>query len=226
MRGALFPLAVVFVFCTVSPAPAEEPHAPPVLTPALVRQLGSACPGAAPYADALARGSDEADAAAAAQLFENCAGDGRRQHAEARRFIASAAAGGAYLALGLLRHDPAMLRRSIDATDEMRRAVPVSDEQIRRWSTIPDAIDMEHHKLLIVTTCGIGDPSVAAAYINVAAHDGAAWITAARAPLTGCPALAANAYDPPDKAHPLTLPRGTDTKRPDPAIDRDVHVGH
>ncbi|HTD36134.1 MAG TPA: hypothetical protein VK669_01375 [Candidatus Limnocylindrales bacterium] len=196
------------------------------MTPALVRQLTAACPGSARYAEALARGSGEADAAAGAQLFQNCAADGRRQRAEARRFIASTAAGGAYLALGLLRHDSAMLQRSLDATDEMRRAVPVSDEQIRRWSAIPDAIDMEHHKLLIVTSCGIGDPAVAASYINVAAHDGAAWIVAARPPLTDCPPLAANAYDPADKAHAMTLPRGTATGRPNPAIEPDVHLGH
>ncbi|HEX3465622.1 MAG TPA: hypothetical protein VHS78_16350 [Candidatus Elarobacter sp.] len=196
-----------------------------MLTPLVARQLAVACPAAARYADALVRGSDADEAAAGAQLFEDCAGLGRRQKAEARRQIASTAAGAAYLALGVLRHDTAALQHAIDATAELRAYVPLSDEQIRRWSAIPDAIDMERHKLLISNACGLGDPVVTAAYVNVAAHEGTAWITAARAALTDCPPMNATAYDPPDKAHPMTLPRATASGRPDPAINKDEAKG-
>ncbi|HTD35733.1 MAG TPA: hypothetical protein VK665_18940 [Candidatus Elarobacter sp.] len=223
MRSALFFLAVPLVASALSPARAEEPHAPPLLTPLIARQLAVACPGTARYADALATGSGAADAAAAARLFENCAGDGRRQRAEARRMIASAAAGAAHLAVAVLRHDPVELQRSIDATAELRADVPLSDDQIRRWSAIPDAIDMERRKLLIANDCAIGDPAVTAAYINVAARRGTAWISVARPLLTGCPPLAATAYDLPDKAHPMTLPRSSGTGRVilDPELLKD-----
>jgi predicted metal-binding protein len=193
-----------------------------VLTPLIARQLAVACPGTARFAEALAMGSDAVQAAAGAQLFENCAGNGRRERAEARRIIASAAAGAAHLALGVLRNDAAELQRSIDATAELRADVPLSDDQIRRWSAIPDAIDMERRKLLVANGCAVGDPAVTAAYVNVAARQGTAWISAARPLLTGCPPLAATAYDPPDKAHPMTLlPRGTVPGRPDPAIVKE-----
>lgn len=226
MRALALSLAVSAVATTASSAWAEEPHAPPVLTPPLARQLVVACPGTAHYADALARGSGEADAAAAASKFENCAGAARRARTEARRQIASTAAGAAYLSLGLLRHDTAMFQRAVDATAELRSLLPLSDDQIRRWTAIPDAVDLTRRKLLIATDCGIGDPTPTAAYINVAAHDGSAWIAVARPSPEGCPALPATAYDGPEKPVPMTVPRGTTVKRPDPAINQDEAKGH
>jgi hypothetical protein len=222
MRALVFSLAVSAVAATASPARAEDPHAPPVLTPPLARQLVVACPGTARYADALARGSGEADAAAAASQFENCAGAARRARTEARRQIASTAAGAAYLTLGLLRHDAAMLQRAVDATAELRALLPLSDDQVRRWTAIPDAVDLKRRKLLIATECAIGDPTLAAAYVNVAARDGSAWIAVARPSPEGCPALPATAYDGPEKPVPMTLlPRGTIPGRPTPAIMPD-----
>ena len=218
MRARVLSLALSAVAATASSAWAEEPHAPPVLTPPLARQLVVACPGTARFADALARGSGEADAVVAASAFENCAGMARRARTDARRQIASTAAGAAYLTLGVLRHDAAMFQRAADATAELRNLLPLSDDQVRRWTAIPDAVDLTHRKLLIATACGIGDPTLAAAYINVAAHDGSAWIAVARPPLDGCPPIPTTAYDGPEKPVPFTLPRGTATGRPNPAV--------
>jgi hypothetical protein len=219
MRAVLLTLAVSAVAATAFPAAAEEPQAPPVLTPPLARQLGVACPGTARYAEALAAGSGEADAVAAASQFENCAGAARRARTEPRRQIASTAAGGAYLALGLLHHDAAMLQRAVDATAELRAFLPLSDEQIRRWTIIPDAVDLTRRKLLIATECGIGDPALTAAYINVAAREGSAWIAVTRPSQASCPPLPTTAYDGPQKPVPMTVPRGTGTGRPNPAVD-------
>jgi hypothetical protein len=221
MRALALSLAVSAVAATASSAWAEEPHAPPVLTPPLARQLVVACPGTTRFADALARGSGEADAALAAPAFENCAGAARRARTEPRRQIASTAAGAAYLTLGLLRHDAAMLQRAVDATIELRKMLPLSDDQVRSWSAIPDAVDLTRRKLLIANHCGIGDPTLAAAYINVAARDGSAWIAVARPSSEGCPPIAATAYDGPEKPVPFTVPRGTGTGRPNPAYMPD-----
>lgn len=74
-----------------------------------------------------------------------------------------------------------MLRHAIDATARLRSDLPASDEIIRRWPIIPDEYDVRRHEVVIRIDCGSG-VGANAAYINVAAHQGSAWVTTPREP--------------------------------------------
>lgn len=169
-------------------------HAPPTLTPLIARDVAAACPGTAAYAEELARGIGERDAAVAAPLFDACAARMRHGFSDLRRRVASTAVGATYLSLGLLRRDPALLRKSIDATAEVRGMFPAANDEIRQWSVIPDLYDPTHRRLVVRTDCPFGGLGEDASYINVAAHDGNAWVTTPRAGNPACGALSADFY--------------------------------
>jgi hypothetical protein len=154
-------------------------HAPPTLTPLAARALSAACPGTSAYADALVRGAAAAEAAAAAPLFDSCAAAAHRDFDRRRETAANVGVGAAYLSRGLLGHDAAMLRRAIDATASLRSGVPATDETIRQWPIIPDEYDVLRHQVVIRLDCNAG-VAPNAAYINVAARQGSAWIATPR----------------------------------------------
>src|SRR5579885_1086974 len=154
--SARFVALTIAMAAVTAAAPSEAAPvrlAPPTLTPLVARQVVAACPGTERYADALVSGIREADAAAAAPLFDACAASHRRDYANTARWAASTAVGATYLSLGLLRHDPALLRRAVDATTELRSLAIVDDGVIRSWPTIPDFYNASHQTAIIVTTC-------------------------------------------------------------------------
>ncbi|HEX3465620.1 MAG TPA: hypothetical protein VHS78_16340 [Candidatus Elarobacter sp.] len=175
--ASLLGIAVLAMPLAVS---AAEQHAPPTLTPLVANAVAAACPGTDRYAQALVRGIGERDATAAAPAFDACAASARHDYSDFRRHLASTAVGAAYLSLALLRHDPALLRRSIDATAELRSYVRASDDDIRRWPIIPDSLAPHGDTLIVRTDCAPPYPETDAAYINVAAHAGSAWISTPR----------------------------------------------
>jgi len=224
MRTRVVSLLGLAVFALpVAASAAGETHAPPTLSPNVARDVAYVCPGTAPYAEALVRGISEPQAAAAAPVFDACAAGLRHAGIDRTRQTASTAVGATYLSLGLLRHDPALLRRSIDATDELRRNYIVPDEDIRRWPIIPDEFDQRHDRLIVSTVCDGAGLSEDAAYINVAAHRGVAWITAAREPVRCTPARK-DVYSASGFLGPATSPFGTTdySARPNPAIEPDL----
>jgi hypothetical protein len=190
---AVLALPVASIGLAGAPAFAAEPaRAPATLTPLVARDVAFACPGTERYAEALVGGITESDAAAAAPLFDACAAAAKHAYDDRRRHLASTAVGAAYLSLALLRHDPALLRRSIDATDELHRDAAVSDDEIRRWPIIPDDLEARRHTLIVRTDCPAGSVTLDAAYLNVAAHAGFAW-AAPRAPAS-CPPVRPDTY--------------------------------
>jgi hypothetical protein len=219
-RGLLALLSAATIVAGPLAAGAAERQAPPTLTPLVARDVAYACPGTERYAEALVRGITEREAASAAPLFDACAAGAKRDYGDYRRHAASTAVGAAYLSLGLLRHDPALLRRAIDATAEQRRDVTTaSDQDIRRWPVIPDEYDARRD-------CPSGTEAIDAAYINVAAHAGTAWVTAPRA-AAPCPAvrpdvyLASRGFPGPEPSRP-----GPNyAVRPYPAIEPDLNNG-
>jgi hypothetical protein len=158
---------------------ASDAQAPPTPTPLVARDVATACPGTSGYADALARGATAEEASAAAPLFDACARSAHRDFYPLRESAANVAVGAAYLSRGVLNHDPAMLRRAIDATAALRAYVRANDETIRRWPIIPDEYDARSQEVVIRTDCA-HSWGANAAYINVAAHQGSAWITTPR----------------------------------------------
>ena len=177
-----FILAATLALCAVPAAAfAAERQAPPTLTLLNARSVAAVCPDTKPYADGLARGISERDAAAAAPVFDACARDAKRYGDDYRRVVASLAVGAAYLSRGLLTGDATMLQRAIDATARNRSYVAANDDTVRAWSIIPDRYDVRRHEEIISTDC-LSDVSPNAAYINVAAHHGSTWINEPRTP--------------------------------------------
>ena len=227
MRSRVVSLLGIAVLAlpVAAPAFAAEPaHAPATLTPLVARDVGYACPGTERYARALVTGITENDAAAAAPLFDACAAAAKHDSSDWRRHLASTAVGAAYLSLALLRHYPSLLRRSIDATDELHRDAGISDDDIRQWSIIPDDYVPRRHTLIVRTDCPAGAVTLDAAYLNVAAHAGSAW-AAPRAP-TSCPParsdtyLASRGFRQPESQG---FGRIDYSARPNPAIEPDVN---
>jgi hypothetical protein len=158
---------------------ASDAQAPPMLTPLVARDVTAACPGTKVYADALIRGATDEEAAAASTLFDACAASLHRRHPW-REPAANVAVGAAYLSRGLLEHDPAMLQHAIDATAVLRSSVSWTDETVRRWPIIPDQFDAPRREAVIRIDCPAGMWIADAVYINIAAHQGSAWIAAPR----------------------------------------------
>jgi hypothetical protein len=230
MRTRVVSLLGLAVFALPVAAVADGgAHAPPTLTPLIARDVAAACPGTAAYAEELARGIGERDAATAAPLFDACAARMRHGYSDLRRRVASTAVGATYLSLGLLRHDPGLLRKSIDATAEVRGMFPATSDEIHQWSVIPDAYDRMHRRLVVRTDCPFGGLAEDASYINVAAHDGSAWVTTPRAANPTCGALSDDFYAlnrwyaaipafPSEKTGSEPVGSG----RPSPAIEPDL----
>jgi hypothetical protein len=188
--------ATAMMLATTPLAQAAGGAAPPTLTPLVARDVAAACPGTAAYASALTSGIDESTAAAAAPVFDACAAGARRDVLVWRQNASSVAVGAVYLSLGLLRHDAAMLKRAVDATASLRSDVGADDQTIQAWSVIPDTYDSVHRRAIVRTDCALGTWAADAAYINVAAHTGTAWITAPRdAQPCSSPAVAYGRYE-------------------------------
>jgi len=160
-------------------AHATEAQAPPMLTPLVARDVAAACPGTGTYTDALVRGATAEQAAAAAPLFETCAISLHRRFPW-REPPVHVAAGAAYLSRGLLETDPVMLQHAIGATGALRSRVSLTDDAVRRWTIIPDDYDARRHEEVIRTDCPASMWLADATYINVAARQGSAWVTAPR----------------------------------------------
>jgi hypothetical protein len=226
MRNRVVSLVGLAIFAMpVTAVAAGEAHAPPTLTPLVARDVAYACPGTAKYAGELVRGITEVDAAAAAPLFDACAAGAKRDSTDVRRHLASTAVGAAYLSLGLLRHDPALLRRSIDATAEVRSNFLIaSDDDVRHWTVIPDQWDPRRRELILRTDCPVAAFAPDATYINVAAHAGNAWVTTPREVDPNC------AVRPPDVYARSSPSQGWSSilsapqpGRPTPAIEFDFN---
>jgi hypothetical protein len=226
MRNRVVSLVGLAIFAMpVAAVAAGEAHAPPTLTPLVARDVAYACPGTAKYAGELVRGITETDAAAAAPLFDACAAGAKRDFTDVRRQLASTAVGAAYLSLGLLRHDPALLRRSIDATAEVRRNFLIaSDDDVRRWTVIPDQYDPGHRELILRTDCPVAAFAPDATYINVAAHAGTAWVTTPRELNPNCTGRPPEVYA---RSTPFQgwsgMPTGPQSGRSTPAIEFDFN---
>jgi hypothetical protein len=194
-------------------ARAAEAQAPTTLTPAVAREVAAACPEGARYAGLLVRGITGADAATATPVFERCAAQIRLPEAQWKTAAARVALAAVELSRGLLAHDPALLRRAADETRDLRSQSFASDADVRSWSVIPDYYDAQQRQIVL------DDPSACArgyadnaAYINVAARAGTAWITEQRpapatlTPMVACaPRYAAAAAIRPSDPAPFTM---------------------
>jgi hypothetical protein len=171
-------------------AAASEPHAPPMLTPAVARDASDACPSTETYAAALVRGITRDEAAAAAPAFASCAALDRLPGFRWKTTAATVALAAIDLSRGLMNHDPALLSRAADATAELRDQTAATDEQVRSWDFIPDQYDKVHQRPVMIEyldlipnnaatprASALFGPWIAdAAYINLAARTGDAWI--------------------------------------------------
>jgi hypothetical protein len=179
MKGVLAASTALVLASTLVTAAGvrAEPHAPPVLTPVAAATASVACPPAAPYAKALVAGITAAEAAAAVPLLRACAGATRLPELRWKNAAASLALAGVELSQGLLQHDPAMLKAASDATHALRASLALSDAQVLTWNLIPDVYDARARTVYYVPgSCG--NAYMNAVYINVAARNGIAWLTA------------------------------------------------
>jgi hypothetical protein len=220
--------AVVLAAATPAVAFAGDAQSPPVLTPAIANSVSAACPGTAKYADALVRGITSDEAAAAEPKFAACAKQIRLYENQWKNDAADVALGAVELARGLLNHDPELLQRAVDATAALRAVARGSDADVRAWPTIPDFVD-GHTGDYVVDGCGSGSAALNAAYINVAARTGVAWVLTPRAPTRcgtkGYPYAYNGRRDPFAQPDPWTASPSRFSwdqgpgRRPDPAIE-------
>ncbi len=181
-RGLAAALAAfVLFFAPAGVALAEDAQAPPTLTPLAAKQVATACPEAGKYADALVRCITLAEATAATPLLTKCATATRLWELQWKNRDSAIGLAAVQLSLGLMRHDPVMLKRAADAMHAVRNASDVSDADIRSWTIIPDFYDVRRHEIVASDSpsCS-GDVSFNGAYIYLAAHTGTAWITTPR----------------------------------------------
>ena len=109
-----------------------------MLTPAVARSVAAACPGTKQYADALVRGMNAAEAAAANAPFSRCASATRLFALQWKNDYGRIALAAAELSQGLLAHDPVLVKRAADATQAWRDSTPATDAEVRSWDAIPD----------------------------------------------------------------------------------------
>jgi hypothetical protein len=205
--------AAVLAVALPQAARAAEAQAPPALTPAVAREVATACPDAARYAGLLVRGITGADADAATPLLERCAARIRLPEAQWKTAAARVAVAAVELSRGLLSHDPGLLRRAADETKDLRLQSFASDAEVRSWTVIPDYYDVRRGEIVLDDPSGCARGYADnAAYINVAARTGAAWITeqrpapAALTPIASCaPRYAAAAAIRPSNPAPFTM---------------------
>jgi hypothetical protein len=165
---------------TVAPALADEPHAPPMLTPSAAADIALACPEAKGAATALVAGVTLVQANAAVPLLARCADAPRLPNVRWKNAYATVGLAAAELSRAILTHDTALFKRVADVTSMARAASPASDDQVRAWSVIPDVFDERTNQAVYATdSCG-GDIIQNAAYLNLAARSGTAWIAAPR----------------------------------------------
>jgi hypothetical protein len=181
--GALGALLLGAIPCA---AVAGTEHAPPTLTPLVAVAVNAACPGAERYTIGLTRGISDAEAAAATRFFTACQRATRRDLLVWKNEVASVALGAADLSRGVLDHDPSALKQAVDATADLRSRSGASDDAIRGWKIIPDEFDVRRHAAVFRTDCYPATWVTDAAYINIAAHAGTAWISEPREP-AACP---------------------------------------
>ena len=151
-----------------------DDQAPPTLTPAVANTVAAACPGTRTYADALVRGITRAAADAAAPRFAACAKQIRLFENQWKNDVASLALGAVELSRGLLENDSALLRHAVDATAVLRSETRFSDAEVRAWQFIPDSVDADDGSP--IQNCARSSLYVNAAYVNVAARAGTAWV--------------------------------------------------
>jgi hypothetical protein len=218
-------LAYVFgaaVLAAASPAIAGRPEAqaPPMLSPAVARDVADACPGTAAAAAALVRGITSREAAAAEPAFAKCAARDLSRGFLWKRDAATVALAATQLSRGLLDHDAGLLHRAADATAELRSRSLATDDQIRAWPVIPDSFDVKRNEIVAYdyipriwdnanrerSPYYVGSIIPDAAYINVASRSGDAWIrtprTATRNQYGGRVPVASNAGIPGGPPYP------------------------
>jgi hypothetical protein len=210
--------AVGAAFLTLVPGVArtEEGHAPPMLTPGVAAAVAAGCPGTRPYAEALVRGITDADAAVAAPKFAACAKPVRLFENQWKNDAANVALGAVELSRGLLQHDAGLLRRAADATEELRSKAHVTDAVVRTWPVIPDFVDIRTG--VVYADCLGGSIAINAAYVNVAARAGTAWVATPR-DTKGCTLTAATGPWDPFAAVPSS---GRSAARPEYIGDQGV----
>jgi hypothetical protein len=196
MRNRVMSILSAAVLAAATPvlAAASEPQAPPMLTPAVARDASDACPGTGKYAAALVRGITLVDAGAAERAFAACAQIDRLPGFRWKTTAATVALAAVDLSRGLLDRDATLISRAADATAELRHQSAATDEQVRAWTVIPDEFDMARggpialaYLPLIANNASTPRSSYLfgpwiedAAYINVAARTGSAWIATPR----------------------------------------------
>jgi hypothetical protein len=214
--------AIVLAAGSAVSAQASDAQAPPMLTPLVAQRVAAVCPGTAAYAEALVRGISDAQAAVAAPLFDKCAAFWRHDHDDSSRNAASTAVGAVYLSRGLLNHDPAFLRRAIDATDEVRRYSHLSEDLVRRWPIIPDFFDDSRREAVVSLDCEFSlGPD--ATYIYLAARTGTAWITQPREPVACRRAGRPTGYVTGGPTSTMGNFSPSGSTRPDPAIEPSLN---
>ena len=170
----------------VVPALADEPQAPPMLTPSAAADIVLACPEVQSSINALVSGVTLAQATATIPLLARCAAAPRLPSVRWKNAYATLGLAAAELSRAILTHDTALFKRVADVTSMARTASPASDDQVRAWNVIPDAFDDRTHQAVYATdSCG-GDIVQNAAYLNVAARSGTAWIATPRTVPHGC----------------------------------------
>lgn len=191
MIGRLAPAAasLAALLALSSAAFADDEQAPPVLTPFAAGYVARGCPDAKPYADALVRGITLAEAKVAAPVLARCANAIRLFELQWKNTRGAFGLAAVELSEGLLEHDPALLKRAADATRALRDASLTRDSEIRSWDKIPDWFYAQDRKAIVFDNplC-LGDIAVNAAYMNLVARSGTAWIRTPRV------------IPPPDKA--------------------------
>ncbi|HTD36128.1 MAG TPA: hypothetical protein VK669_01345 [Candidatus Limnocylindrales bacterium] len=192
MRTRVVSLLGIAVLALPVAAGAAEPQAPPTLTPIVAHDVGDACPGTARYAEALVRGIGRADAVAARPLFAACAAKTRLPGFLWKTDAANVALGAVDLSLGVLDRDAAAMRRAAGETSDLRSRSVSTDEQVRGWTIIPDYAFRNETRTFAYLPATPANAQLArrpftddfaaenAAYINVAARTGTAWITTPR----------------------------------------------
>lgn len=165
--------------------------ASPMLTPLAARDVSDACPGTDASAAALVRGATLDEALIARKAFAPCASQTRLPGYEWKTESAKLALAGADLTIGLATNDSGALQRAIDETNDLRSLSLATDEQVRSWRVIPDFFDnlTKRPESYGYVAAAPGDslkgrrPFVrdqiivtSAAYVNVAARTGQAWI--------------------------------------------------